>query len=312
MKKINNKLLVIGLLALVTIFALSRVFRSPKLEGNLRKELVKIDTAKVTEVRIATATPGMLRLLKEGTNWFVQDGDKKYAADRDAVKGVIGTISALDAQRMVSRKQDKWETYNVGEKGINVSVYYGSNVESEFKVGKTGINQTRGNNQFNNGGGIEAYTYVRMSGEDEVYIVDGFLESSFNRELNDWRDHSFLRIPKDLVQKISFNYPDSGFVLEKKDSLWNVAGQQVAETVVTPFLQTLSYKNITTFSDSAPAGNAQLSMTINGSAGEIGKVEAWKTEQGWVLRSSQQPGVFFKGTEPNGVSDVFVGRSRFN
>lgn len=308
MKKINNKVLVIGLVALVGIFVLSRVFRSPKLEGNLRKELVVIDTAKVSEVRIAM--PNLIRIVKEGSTWFVYDGDKKFPADRDAVKGLVATISTMKAQRMVSRKQDKWESFNVGENGVNVSVYYGSDVEAEFKVGKTGFNQRQGSSQFNGGSGIEPYTHIRVSGEDEVYIVDGFLESSFKRPVNDWRDHTFLRIPKDAVQKISFSYPDSSFVVVKSDSLWSVAGSNVNQAAVQSYLQTLSYKNMTSFVDEVPSGQAQLSVTISGAAGEVGKVDAWQTATGWVLRSSLQPEVYFKGAEPNGSSDIFIGASK--
>lgn len=312
MKKINNKVLVIGLVALVAIFVLSRVFRSPKLEGNLRKELVSIDTAKVSEFRIARSQSNAIRISKEAGKWYVHDANKKFAADRDVVKSVITTVSTLRAQRMVSRKEDKWESYQVDDKGMTVLVYYGKDVETEFKVGKTGFNQSAGNSQFGGGQNFQPFTYVRMSGENEVYIVDGFLESTFNRPVNEWRDRRFLRVSQDLVRRIAFNYPDSSFVVEKKDSVWTVGSRQVEEASVKPYLRTLSSKNIEAFVDDAPpSGSPDFSIQISGEKDELAKVEAWKTESRWVLRSSLQPDVYFEGTEPNGVADVFVGQARF-
>ena len=78
MKKINNKILVIGLAVLVGLFVVSKLFRSPKLESNIRKELVGLDTADVTELRMTTAgdQPKTVKLIKEKDKWMVTQDDK--------------------------------------------------------------------------------------------------------------------------------------------------------------------------------------------------------------------------------------------
>src|SRR5690349_17476950 len=113
MKKINNKLLVIGLAVLIGIFILSKLFRSPKLEGNIRKELVSLDTADITEIRMATSgdQPKVIRLNKEKGNWTAIQDDKSYPVDRNALSSLLATVSEMNAVRMVSRKQDKWESF---------------------------------------------------------------------------------------------------------------------------------------------------------------------------------------------------------
>lgn len=310
MKKINNKVLVIGLVALIAIFVMSRVFRSPRLESNLRKALVEIDTSKVTEVRIANAS-GVTKLVKEGTQWVVSANDKRYTADAGAVKSIIGTIGALSAERMVSRKKDKWETYNVGEQATNVSVYYGNDLEAEIKVGKTGFDRTPGATQFN-GGGVEPYTYTRVSNEDEVYVVNGFLESAFNRGVNEWRDHKFMRVLPELVDRITFNYPDSSFVLEKKDTVWMMGAQQANKDAVFDYIRALSRKNLATFSDgNRPEGAPQLSVEFTGAGGSLAKAAAWKTPTEWIHHSALQPDVYFKVEGASPDADVFVGAKRF-
>src|SRR5688572_23159777 len=107
MKKINNKILVIGLAVLIGIFVLSKLFRSPKLESNIRKELVSLDTADVTELRMATAgdQPKLVKLTKENGKWTVSQDDKSFPADKSIVNSLLTTVASLNAERMVSRKK---------------------------------------------------------------------------------------------------------------------------------------------------------------------------------------------------------------
>jgi hypothetical protein len=315
MKKINNKILIIGLAVLVGIFVISRLFRSPKLEGNIRKELVKLDTADISEIRMTTAgdQPKLIKLVREGGAWNAVQDDKPYPADKSAVNSLLVTISDLNAVRMVSRKKDKWETYNVGEKSTGVSVYTGGSVEAEFRVGKTGFNQTQGGQQFGGSQGIEAYTYVRMSDEDEVYMVNGFLEATFNRSLKDWRDKSFLRVSSSDVTKVSFRYPaDSSFVIEKKDSVWTVAGRPAANNKVDSYLREFSSRSETSFADDFDM-SSQPTFTIqfDGAAGPIATVDAWKQDEAWFLRSSRQPGVVFLNNDAGTMARLFAGAGSF-
>src|SRR6188472_4277522 len=100
MKKINNKVLVIGLAVLVGIFVISRLFRSPRLEGNIRKELVKLDTAEVSEIRMTSTTsdkPRLIKLIREDKGWQAVQEDKSYPADKSAVKSLLSTIAEINA-----------------------------------------------------------------------------------------------------------------------------------------------------------------------------------------------------------------------
>ncbi|HZY82448.1 MAG TPA: DUF4340 domain-containing protein [Cyclobacteriaceae bacterium] len=185
MKKINNKILAISLVVLVGVFVVARLVRAPKLEGNLRKELVNIDRTKVTEVRIASRD-SLVTLVKENDKWNIVRGEKKIEADSAAVSRLLQTIQLVEATRMASRKKDKWAGFKVDSTGTNISVYYGGDKEADFIVGSFGFNQTPGNGGIQGGQGIAAYTYVRLADEDEVYIVDGFLGASVPSGTKDW------------------------------------------------------------------------------------------------------------------------------
>lgn len=309
MKKINNKILLIGLLLLIGLFVVSRLFRSPQLESNLRKELVKLDTAKVTEVRVTSSGEDRktVKLTRENKTWIVTSDDKKYKVDVNAIKGLLNGVGSVQAERMVSRKKEKWESFSVDDKATVVSVYYGSDKEAEFHIGKTGFNQPPGGGNPMSGGNFSPYTYVRLSDEDEVYIVNGFLGSTFNRALNDWRDKSLLRVPRDLVTKVSFNYPDSGFVAVKQDSIWTTGTQTADLNKMSSYLGMLSYRNANTFADDFQStAPADVTIQVEGAGNELSTIEGWRRENQWIIRSSLQPDVFFS----EDAADVFIGQTK--
>lgn len=311
MKKFSNKILIITLVVLVAIFVLSRVFRSPGLESNLRKELVALDTATVTEVRIKPKGQGSeVKLVRDGKNWKVTANGKQANAEAGTVESMLGVVMNLNAQRLISRKQEKWETFQVDEQSTHVSIYSGEKKLADFRVGKTGFNQS----QPGAGGGFNGgYTYVRLDNEDEVYSTEGFLASHFGRDFNGWRNKAFLRIKKDEVTRLTFNYPDSGFVVEKKDSVWHIQSTLIDNSKIDAYLNKLQFKNVNEFEDDfTPPASAPVSIQINGSAGNLATVQAWpKTEEEWVLASALQSGVYFRGKKSGVVKDIFVGQSSF-
>ena len=308
MKKLSTKILIILLVVLVAVLVLSRIFRSPGLESNLRKTLVSVDTATVSEVRIqpASTRTSEIKLVKEGKNWMVVSDKKKSSADVSSVKGILGLLQGLPTQRLASRKKEKWETYNVGDKGTHVTVYAGSKKIADLNFGKTGFAP--------GGGGYgSAYTYVRLSDENEVYTVDGFLESQFNRSYQDWRNKAFLRVNRDDIAKLAFTYPaDSGFVVSKKDSVWTIGREKADLTKVQNFLNQITSKNLNDFADDFVAlPSAPFSLLIEGKNGMLAAVEGWKDADKWTMKSTEQNGVYFSASNAL-VKDFWVGRKNFN
>jgi Domain of unknown function (DUF4340) len=188
MKKINNKVLAIGLLVLIGIFVVTRLYRTPGLEGNVRKELVNIDAASISEVRIAKAD-SVIILKKENNQWTVTKNEVKLEADSGLVARMIQSTKELRAKRMASRKKEKWAEFQVdASQGTTVSLFADGDKEAEFVVGKFGFNQAPGGGGGQFGGqNIAAYTYVRLADEEEVYIVDGFLNASYPAAIGEWK-----------------------------------------------------------------------------------------------------------------------------
>lgn len=304
MKKFSNKTLIIILILLVGIFSLSRIFRSPKLEGNLIKELVGFDSAKVTEVRIQPTGGGSeLKLLRVGNKWKVASDSHEATAETGTVESMLGVVMHLPVQRMVTRKKEKWETFEVTDNSTRVTIFSNNDKQADFRIGKNGFSQ---------GGG--AFTYVRLNNENEVYATSGYFGSHFNRSFNDWRNKTFLQLNKEAITKIEFYYPDSSYVLEKKDSAWHIGHSLADESKVTQYLNKIRHKSIAGFEDGfVPSGSATLTIQITGNAGILATAQAWrKSDEDWVLSSSIQDGVYFASKKSDAIKDLFVGSTTFS
>jgi hypothetical protein len=310
MKKINNRILILVLVVLVGIFIASRLFRSPGLESTIRKDLVTLDSASITEIRISPANQQdqLISLVKRGKIWTIEQTSKKYNADIYSIKEMLQNLCSIRPERMVSRNKEKWDTFQVGESGTHVSMYDDGDLKVSITVGKSGFNQSN-NSQYGGNG----YTYVRLTDEDEVYSVTGFLAAAVNKSVTELRDKSFIKVPKDLVQRISFKYPsDSSYVLQKQDTVWQIQGVSADRSKVENFLSLLANKRLTKFADefNAPL-QADAVIDIVGSGGTLCTIEGWKAGAVWTLRSSLQPGVFFSSEGSTIEKDFLVGKGNF-
>lgn len=288
MKKLNNNILIGALVVLVGVFALSRWLRSPGLESNLRKQLLSLDTTNINEVRIKPANykPLEVVLKKEGNRWRVYNGQQQADTEIGTVKSMLGVLKDLKVQRLASRKKDKWDTYQVGDGATQVSVLQdGKTTEIFF-----------GKSTYTQGG---AYTYVRLSKEDEVYAIEGFIDSHFNRTYNDWRNKTLLKLNQADISKITFNYPaDSSFVLEKRDSVWFAGNVKAADAKVNSYVSQLSFKTLNDFADGfASVEESTVTLQIESKNGVLATVQGWKNGEQWILTSSAQSGVYFSATQ---------------
>lgn len=304
MKKLNNKILILVLAGLAGLFALSRVFRSARLSSNVRTELLQVDTAMVTKVVLYPAAEKGKEVLltKEGNRWSVKADSRVANTEQGSVNTALASFVKLKPLRLVAKKKEKWSEYSVADSDTRVKIFKGDEVVADVHIGRIGFNQSS-DGQFNPG---DVFTYVRLTSENEVYAVEGFLESSFNRSYNDWRDKSFLRVKKDLITELQFNYPaDSGFVVTKKDKSWWIAGKQADSVKVNNYLSQIEYKNANGFADDFLGGAATVVIQINGASGSLATVEGWKRATDWALKSSWQPTIYFSSENTGLVKTLF-------
>lgn len=302
MKLSNTRILAAVFFVLVAAFVLTRVFRSPARMSNVDTTALKVDTSAVTEIHILAngeKDTTETTLTRTNGSWRVEQSGINASADQYAVSGLLKELQSLEYDRMVTRNKDKWEEYGVSDQsGLSVTVAGKAGELSTFVVGAP-----RGGEAF-----------LRSGDADEVYTVDASVHSTFSRDFNSFRNKAFLRVPKEQVSRVVFQYPaDSGFVLERKDGSWMIENVRADSAKVESYLSTLRSRNLSAFADGfAPGGEADMTLVVSGDGSDLENVRAWKLpDSTWRLSSGVQPEVYFSDSGTRIIADLFKRRKDF-
>jgi len=146
------------------------------------------------------------------------------AAEEGAVSTLMDALRGMEIGEVVTRRPEMHESFGVGEGEKTEIFVQSSSGEVSFVAGKAA--------GFGEG-------YLRLSGEDAVYLVKGFSRHSFARGLDHWRDKSILSIPRDAVEGIDYSYATERFSLSKEDGEWRLNGADIDSSKILPVLAAL-------------------------------------------------------------------------
>ena len=303
MNKINNKIL-LGILLLLLLIFIGKRFLGSSGERNFRETLVAVDTSQVNKIVIKPrASDGEnITLSKTGTSWEVAMGEIKDEADINSVKSMLGNMVSMKPKRLVAKSEEKWAQYEVNDSlGTRVMAYVGDKRLTDFMLGKFNFQQA--SRSMSN--------FVRLSEEEEVYSVEGFL-SSFNQDFNNLRDRTFVTTTKENITSIRFTYPaDSGFVLDNVASRWEIDRQPVDSAAVAGYLSGLRNITKSEFADDfSPQGKvAVYQLTISGNNMQALTVSAYQEGDEYVLSSNLNEGAYFNQGSLQIFDKLFVSKT---
>lgn len=297
----TNQQLGLVLVVLAAMY-MGAVMLNSRNANTFQKSLSSIDTSQVSRVLITReAGQPPLQLQRSGDGWTVdlEHGGQAKAA-KSSVEAAIGSLASLQAQQLVSQDEDKWSQYQVDSSGILVELFSGEESLLEVVLGRFEYKQSGPAN------------YVRLADQADTYLVDGFLNITFDKDVNAWRDKTLSRANRDDWSLISFNYPaDSSFQLVKgADNTWQFPDStEVDANKMNTYLNTLTNLQGTAFVEQAPPGNALLMEVQATGSGSPLNLKAYQVGEDYVLSSNQNAGVYFEGETI--WKRVFRGRSYF-
>lgn len=187
------------------------------------EQLLAIDSALINVVEIISPVQ-RLTLLKEGAVWHLQD-PIAYRADQGLVTSLIGQLKSLRSSGVISANPDKQGLFQVDSTGILVALRSSSPEEISLVIGKMGTSYSE--------------TYVRLAGSDEVHLVNAPLRSVVERDINDWRDKGILKVSRESIRDVRFQYGDTTFTLAFQDSLWTVGGMPADDGAINSLITSM-------------------------------------------------------------------------
>ncbi len=248
--KSKNTILLVGILAILVLVYLGVSYLgSDSRSKSFRDVLVDIDSEVVSRVEISGG--GTTTSLSGGPdNWTIEleDGSSKPAKP-GSINSMLSSLSSIEPSRIASRSVDQWSDFQVDSAGTRVKVFEGNDLALDIILGRFGV---EGQRSF--------YTYVRLADENDTYVANNFMSMSVSKDPNSYRENEVLRVKKDSLTNISFDYPNGTFSLNKSDGKWFVDNQPADSANTASYLNGLSL--VTSRSFAKAAGNPEQTVSF--------------------------------------------------
>lgn len=301
--KNSIKISVVVFLILGAIYAATLFKGKPSKSSSLKEELVNISIEDVSRFTVRN-NGEVVELKREGGNdWKVSVGDSKWRnAETGQIESAIEALNTIRPDRLISRKKESWNEYQVDSSGMLVQVFNESTKISDLIIGKMGV---KAQNQF--------YSYVRLAEDDDVYAVDNFMGFSIPSDANSYRYQQLIRYVKDSLNSISFELNDSKYNIEKDlNDNWSLDNNLVDSAFMADFLTKSSYKNTDNFYDDVMPEDlnnqiGQIVFKISGS--DDVTLSAYLVKGDTVIYSSINPKNIFQDREF--YNQIFLDRASF-
>jgi hypothetical protein len=270
--------IVLVVLAIATYFVLRRPGEQSS-TGSSGQVLADYDSSTVDKIEIRSATGTIVVEKQEGT-WFVTS-PMHFRADSNAVVAILSQGKRIELKDLVSSNPEKQRVFQVDSTGLLIRISEKEVLRAAFRVGKVSSSFTE--------------SYVRRENSNDVYLANGFLSGTFNRQLKDLRDRTVFRTDINTIKEVKFQYGDTTFTLQFQDTVWQIGNERASDGAVRAFLSTLSNLQADDFIDSAMTPNRPVALfevlgvqiryyydtKIGGYLVQTSQSSQWFTNQSW-------------------------------
>ena len=303
LKNLSNKKLSVVFGVLLIIVVVFFITDSNKEERTFKSTLVDIDTASISSIKIypKKTNHAEVNLFKVNDSWSVNlVSGKTVSVSGNKIKNLLDQLIAIKAKRLAARGESKWNEMQVDTTGTRVAVFEGSDKVLDIVIGKIKFEQPR-----------SVSTFVRLSDEEDVYEVDGFLEMSFNQDADYFRDATIIKDDFNNWSRLTFDYPaDSSFQMTKQGDYWYSNGSKTDSSKTVSTLRQLASINGSEFADTSFSGTIPYKLTIDSEKlGEI-VIEGYVSGDKKYIRSSQNPEAIFDVSKNKLFERVFIGQGK--
>lgn len=234
--------------------------------------LAAVDSLAVDKIHLQTPTLDIV-LEKQGVEWYLRR-PLMFRADQSNVAQLLHQAKNLEVKNVVSSNPEKQSMFQVDSAGTQVTLYEGGNETASFVLGKTGPTFSQ--------------TYARRKGSDEVVLVSNMMNYVFTRSIKEWRDRSIVTIPKETIKRLTYQFGDTTFTLEFKDSLWFIGSEAAQGSVVEGILSSLSGFQGDDFIDTPSVALPRITAMVSFAGVQLA-FHSVKENDTYMVRSSLAP-----------------------
>jgi Domain of unknown function (DUF4340) len=238
--------------------------------------ILKVDPTAVTQLVIKQKGSDPVTLNKTEGKWQITE-PKPYRADQEAVFGVLSTLSALSADRVVEDKAIDRKQYGLEEPAVEVDL---------------GARQLMLGDDTPAGGDV----YAAVAGDPRVFTVSSYTKTSLAKSLNDLRDKSLLTLNPDKVSRVELLKKGQDLEFDRTKDGWQIlkpSASTADSTAVNDLVRSLTGAKMDLngaaagFAQGTPVGTAKLT----GDSG-VQTLEVRKNKDDYYAKSSATEGTY--------------------
>jgi hypothetical protein len=320
-KKLNIKVLLILFVVLAGVVVIINL--TGKKERTFRSTVMEFDPELINGMKVHNPTyPDVIAVNKQDNEmWEVSSEGKSYRADKATIENMLSMLSELKTERIAATAEEKWEEFHVSdESGIRVELLSDEDVIVDIVIGKFSYKMldqpAQGQQQFQQQQQAKMTSYLRHTDDEEVYAVEGILRMNFTSGIEFFRSKNLVGKRADEISKVSFEYPDQLFFIERNADGWMLDGQAADSLKTARFVQKLSGMRSSEFLDNIALGSSvsEMHLTIEGVGFEPIEIDfypAADTNIKYYVTSSFNPGSIFNGEKGKLMEKAIVDRERF-
>jgi hypothetical protein len=241
--------------------------------------ILKVDPSAVTQLVLKQKGSDPVTLKKTEGTWQITE-PKPYRADQEAVAGVLSTLSALSADRVVEDKAADRKQYGLEEPAAEVDV---------------GTRQLMLGDDTPAGGDV----YAGVVSDPRVFTVSSYTKISLSKSLNDLRDKSLLTLNSDKVSRVELLRKGQDLEFDRTKDGWQIlkpSASPADATAVNDLVRSLTSArmDLTSAGDAAADfahGTAVGTAKLTGDKGEQ-TLEVRKNKDDYYAKSSATEGTY--------------------
>jgi hypothetical protein len=149
--------------------------------------LVNVPDASISGIDIQKRDGAKVSLERKGGKWSIA-APAAYAADQEAVSGIVSALSPATGDSVVEDKPGDVSKYGLANPALTVTVRERTGKLDELAIGDDVP-----------GGSL---VYLRVAGNPKVYAAPSSLKTSFDKGVNDLRDKRLLTFDQNQLTRI--------------------------------------------------------------------------------------------------------------
>ena len=206
-------------------------------------QLPSVSGSEITRIEIM-GPEAKLELNKVDGKWTV--GSEKFPAAESQVRPMIDTIEKLSLTELISTSGDLARYDLTEDKTIHIKAWIGDSLKREFEIGKTAPSFR--------------HTFVRISGNPNVYNARDNFRSKFDQQMTDLRDKQVLSFPASEIRQVQLTKGTDSLQLERKEAAFETKdAQPTKDTETAPVKAELVWQT----ADGKKADQAQIDSLLS-------------------------------------------------